>query len=172
MKNRAFLSIGSNIGKREMYLFRAIKALEKELIEIRDFSSIYETDPVGFTEQDLFLNMVIEIETSKNPYKLLETCLDVEKQLERKRTIRWGPRTIDLDILLFNQEVIESDHLTIPHPRMHERSFVLVPLAEINEELVVPNVKSTVKALVSQTESAGVRLWREKQDFNIDNLFI
>lgn len=171
MVNRAFLSIGSNIGKRERYLYEAIQAIEKHSIKISNFSSIFETDPVGFTEQDLFLNMVIEIETVKNPHELLEICLDIEQQLDRKRIIHWGPRTIDLDIILFNEEIIHTKDLIIPHPRMHERAFVLVPLAEINGEIVIPNINRTVDNLLHQINSTGVRLWKKKQDRDINKLF-
>lgn len=173
MTNRAILSIGSNIGKREEYLYQAIQALEKDdQVRVKNFSSIYETDPVGFTDQDLFLNMVIEIETEKSPYDLLNTCLEIEKQLDRKRIIRWGPRTIDLDIILYNQEIIDSKDLIIPHPRMHERSFVLIPLSEINGKLIVPTISRTVDELVQQLGDKGVRMWKEKQDNVIEHLFI
>ncbi|NCU17724.1 2-amino-4-hydroxy-6-hydroxymethyldihydropteridine diphosphokinase [Pallidibacillus pasinlerensis] len=171
MVNRAFLSIGSNIGKRERYLYEAIQSLEKHSIKVNNFSSIFETDPVGFTEQDLFLNMVIEIETEKNPHELLEICLDIEQQLDRKRIIHWGPRTIDLDIILFNEDIIHTKDLIIPHPRMHERAFVLVPLAEINGEIVIPNINRTVDILLHQINKTGVRLWKKKQDRDINKLF-
>src|SRR5699024_9592520 len=94
-------------------------------------SSIYETAPVGFIDQADFLNMVIEVETRLSPIELLDVCQEIELRLGRERVIRFGPRTIDLDILLYNQENLETERLSIPHVRMHERAFVLVPLAEI-----------------------------------------
>ena len=101
-------------------------------LSVEELSSIYETDPVGYTNQACFLNAVIKITTSLKSEELLQTCLFIESQLGRKREIRWGPRTLDLDILLYNQENIETESLIVPHPRMQERAFVIIPLMELD----------------------------------------
>lgn len=154
MKNQAYISLGTNIGDREDFLQKAIHEIEQHVdIKVEQISSIYETDPVGYLDQDAFLNLVIKISTNLTPLELLEVTQNIEQNLGRKRELRWGPRTIDLDILLYNQENIEVEHLRIPHPRMFERSFVLIPLKEINPSLKVEN-----KLL----EDKGVRLWKQK----------
>lgn len=154
MNNIAYISLGTNMGDREANIHNAIQELkDHKLITIEEISSIYETDPVGYLDQDPFLNLVVKISTNLNPIELLEVTQMIEKNLGRIRDIRWGPRTIDLDILLYNQENIEAEHLRIPHPRMFERSFVLIPLKEINPSYRVDN-----KLL----EDEGVRLWKQK----------
>ncbi len=142
MENTAFIALGSNIGNRYDYLTKAIEILANHSkIQLVNYSSIYETDPVGYEDQDLFLNMVIEIITSFSSHELLDYCLKVELELGRKREIVWGPRTIDLDILLYNQENIETEKLIVPHPRMLEREFVMIPLSEINPDLIIPHLE-------------------------------
>lgn len=154
MNNQSYISLGTNMGDREGFLTKAIKEISQhEEIVVEQVSSIYETDPVGYLEQDPFLNVVIKISTNLTPIQLLEVTQSIEQGLGRKRELRWGPRTIDLDILLYNQENIEVEHLRIPHPRMFERSFVLIPLKEINPSFKVEN-----KLL----EDKGVRLWKQK----------
>lgn len=161
MQNKAFISLGTNIGDRLRYLNLAIEELEKhELIKVVNNSSIYETDPVGYVNQDAFLNMVILVLTELNPHALLAECMRIELELGRKREIRWGPRTIDLDILLYNQENIEAEDLIIPHPRMKERAFVLVPLLEIGSDLLDPSLCDINIHELQQKE--GVRLWKRK----------
>lgn len=131
--NDSYLSLGSNMGDRLEMLKQAVLLLtEHPSIQIRKISSLYETDPVGFTEQDAFLNMVVYLQTDLSALELLDVCQDIENKLERKRDLRWGPRTIDIDILLYNQDYMSTDRLIIPHPRMYERAFVLVPLLEID----------------------------------------
>ncbi|QHJ69694.1 2-amino-4-hydroxy-6-hydroxymethyldihydropteridine diphosphokinase [Planococcus halotolerans] len=133
--NKSYLSLGSNMGDRIGMLREAVRLLkEHQAIDIMKISSLYETDPVGFTEQDAFLNMVVYLQTDLSAFELLEVCQSIERKLDRKREIRWGPRTIDLDILLYNQDELETDKLVIPHPRMHERAFVLVPLLELDPD--------------------------------------
>lgn len=124
--------------------------MEHPAVEVAAISSLYETDPIGFTEQEPFLNMVVHVQTRLSALELLDFCQEVERQLQRKRLVRWGPRTIDLDILLYNGEQVESDRLIIPHPRMHERAFVLIPLLEIN-----PSLEG-----ISEVPEQGVRLWK------------
>ncbi|WP_088067063.1 2-amino-4-hydroxy-6-hydroxymethyldihydropteridine diphosphokinase [Gottfriedia luciferensis] len=154
MMNESYISLGTNIGDREGFLTKAINELANHSeIQVEQISSIYETDPVGYVDQDPFLNLVIKISTNLTPLQLLEVTQGIELSLGRKRELRWGPRTIDLDILLYNQENIEVEHLRIPHPRMFERSFVLIPLKEINQSIKVEN-----KLL----EDKGVRIWKQK----------
>jgi 2-amino-4-hydroxy-6-hydroxymethyldihydropteridine diphosphokinase len=164
MGNTAFIALGSNIGNRYDYLTEAIKQLESHLeIKLVNISSIYETDPVGYEDQDLFLNMVIEVMTSLCADELLDICLKLELTLGRKREIVWGPRTIDLDILLYNQENIETEKLIIPHPRMLERNFVMIPLSEIKPDIIIPNTDKPLEALIKELPNKeGVRLWKRK----------
>ncbi|MFD2444282.1 2-amino-4-hydroxy-6-hydroxymethyldihydropteridine diphosphokinase [Bacillus sp. CGMCC 1.16607] len=161
MQNQAFISLGSNIEDRLHYLESAVNEIgNHEQIEVVKISSIYETDPVGYTDQDLFLNMVISVVTKLTPEELLSECQKIEWELGRKREIRWGPRTIDLDILLYNQENMETEKLVIPHPRMHERAFVLVPFLEIASDLYAsPFSDININEL---QEKEGVRLWKRK----------
>jgi 2-amino-4-hydroxy-6-hydroxymethyldihydropteridine diphosphokinase len=160
VENVAYVSIGSNMGNRYDYLTKAIKFLTSyPEIKLINYSSIYETDPVGYEEQDLFLNMVIEIKTKLSANELLEICLKTELELGRKREIRWGPRTLDLDILLYNQENIETETLIVPHPRMHERAFVMIPLLEICQSDEIPGIKKPQNQLPNKE---GVRIWKRK----------
>lgn len=139
--NKVYLSLGTNIGDREKNLKLAVSALKDALgVYIKAISSIYETAPVGYEDQPSFLNIALLIETSFSALETLEVCQTVENELGRVREIRWGPRIIDLDILLFNNENIEVENLTVPHPRMFERAFVLVPLLEIAEEQLSPQL--------------------------------
>ncbi|MCM3218076.1 2-amino-4-hydroxy-6-hydroxymethyldihydropteridine diphosphokinase [Niallia taxi] len=166
MSNTAYLSLGSNIGERLQNLREAVLMLEKnESIEVVSVSSIYETDPVGFEEQEMFLNIAVQVRTSLSPFDLLGACQDIEQRLGRKRILRWGPRTIDLDILLFNHENIESEKLIIPHPRMEERAFVLIPLIEIAPFVKVPNKSTHLKeSLELLHDKEGVRVWRHQKN--------
>jgi 2-amino-4-hydroxy-6-hydroxymethyldihydropteridine diphosphokinase len=135
MNEIAYIGLGSNIEDRELHLTEAIRLVQQHPdIHIRRCSSIYETDPVGFTEQPAFLNMVIQVETVLEPAELFTHMLAVEQQLGRIRDIRWGPRTIDLDLLLYGQRQLTKPELLIPHPRMTERAFVLIPLLEVADE--------------------------------------
>ncbi|MBL7574244.1 2-amino-4-hydroxy-6-hydroxymethyldihydropteridine diphosphokinase [Staphylococcus saccharolyticus] len=146
---KAYLGLGSNIGEREIQLQEAIKILDSfKGVEVTQISDIYETEPVGYTEQPLFLNLCVEIETNLNPQDLLARCLDVEQQLHRVRVIRWGPRTLDVDILLYDDLIIEEENLSIPHPRMTERAFVLTPLNDIAPNRVEPRSHQTIQNLV------------------------
>lgn len=137
--NKSYIALGTNIEPRADYLNRALNLLENyEEIKTQKKSSIYETEPVGYVNQAHFLNMVISVKTTLSAVQLLDVCQDIERQLGRERTIQNGPRTIDLDILAYNQEVIRTDRLTVPHPRMGDRAFVLVPLIEIAPRLSIP----------------------------------
>ncbi|MBS2967295.1 2-amino-4-hydroxy-6-hydroxymethyldihydropteridine diphosphokinase [Metabacillus sp. KIGAM252] len=162
MKATVYLALGSNMGDRESYLMDAIKLLNEEReIEVTKQSSIYETDPVGFTEQNAFLNMAVEISTTCTPHELLDKTQHIEQSLGRTRKIRWGPRTLDLDILLYNHENIETERLIVPHPRMTERAFVLIPLNEMNSDAYIPVIDKPISAIIDQlSDKEGVRLWK------------
>ena len=159
--NNAYLSLGSNIGNRLEHLQQAVQLLnEHSSIKVLQVSSVYETEPVGLTEQAKFLNIAVELETSLEATQLLSACQSIENKLGRMRKIRWGPRTVDLDILLYNEDHIQFEDLIIPHLRMQERAFVLVPLVEINSE-----VKNPVTGALYSEEPAmqedGVNLWKK-----------
>ncbi|MBT2637466.1 MULTISPECIES: 2-amino-4-hydroxy-6-hydroxymethyldihydropteridine diphosphokinase [unclassified Bacillus (in: firmicutes)] len=164
MENKAYIALGSNMGDRFGYLTQAIILLEShEKISVVNTSSVYETDPVGYTDQDQFLNMAIQVETSLAPVELLDTCLEIELKLGRKREVKWGPRTLDLDILLFNHENIVTEKLTIPHPRMSERAFVILPLLDMDPNITLPTMKEPLKnSLLSIPDREGVRIWKQK----------
>lgn len=158
---RAFISIGSNIGDRLDHLQGAIRALHShDGISVLSVSSIYETAPVGYTDQADFLNLAIGLETELGAHELLAVCKEIEQELGRVRDIRWGPRTVDLDILLYNNEVIEAEGLEVPHPRMHERAFVLVPLLEIAPAIGHPATGKLYSEEVA-VHDEGVVLWQK-----------
>jgi 2-amino-4-hydroxy-6-hydroxymethyldihydropteridine diphosphokinase len=147
-----------------MFLKDAISKIEEsDRITINEISSVYETPPVGYKNQGSFLNLVIEIDTTLVPQDLLEYILSVEDQMGRTREVKWGPRNIDIDILLYDNQLIQSNHLTVPHPRLHQRKFVLIPLAEIAPRLLHPQLKKSVKELLEGCEDKSeVRLTSEK----------
>jgi len=131
-KNEVLLSLGSNQGDSLDYLLTALVELDRRGLEITDVSSVYRTAPVGFAEQADFLNMAASASTLAAPHQTLEVCLAVEEKLGRVRDRRWGPRTIDIDILFYNNIELCDNTLQIPHPRLKERAFVLIPLREID----------------------------------------
>lgn len=173
MGNIAYLSIGSNMGDRLKTFQQAIQMLDaNDEIRVEELSSIYETDPVGYTNQACFLNAVIKISTTLKPEELLQTALFIESELGRKREIRWGPRTLDLDILLYNQENIETESLIVPHPRMQERAFVIIPLMELDPGITLPNVNAALDDILNQIpDKEGVRLWKQKNGDGVYALF-
>ncbi len=146
MLKRVYLSLGSNMGEREANLKAAIESLAA-LGKITAISSLYETEPVEFAAQPWFLNCVVELETEKMPRQLLAAILDIEKRLGRRRVQKKGPRTLDIDILFFGNSTVKTKGLTIPHPAMQERRFVLEPLAEIAPEMRHPILKHTMREL-------------------------
>ncbi|MGM9931603.1 2-amino-4-hydroxy-6-hydroxymethyldihydropteridine diphosphokinase [Pradoshia sp.] len=162
--NSAYIGLGTNLGDRESYLMNAIEELSSHPSNrITAVSSIYETDPWGYEEQGKFLNMVICLQTELSPQDLLACCMYVEKKLGRKREIRWGPRTIDLDILLYNQENIVTENLIIPHPRIMERAFVAIPLVELDKDITLPNMDKPVREVMDDIpDKKGVRVWKQK----------
>ncbi|MGG1572689.1 2-amino-4-hydroxy-6-hydroxymethyldihydropteridine diphosphokinase [Fictibacillus sp. NRS-1165] len=164
MMNSVYLSLGSNLGNREEYIRKAIEALsDHPAIEVERISSLYETEPVGFTDQPPFLNLAVKVQTSLSAEALLSITQEIENQLERIRKIRWGPRTIDLDILLYNNERIQSERLHIPHPRMLERAFVMIPLLEIAPDLTFPDAGVSLNDVFRQLQNKeGVHIWKRK----------
>jgi 2-amino-4-hydroxy-6-hydroxymethyldihydropteridine diphosphokinase len=136
--------MGSNLGDRRTFLKEAsLEIGSHPQLRVIRLSSLYETEPVGYLDQGWFLNQVMEIETTLTPEELLTFLQGIENKLGRKRLIRWGPRVIDLDILLYGNRTIETPKLIIPHPRMYERGFVMIPLQEIAPDLVHPDGKTT-----------------------------
>ena len=146
MHKIVYLSLGSNVGDRAGNLSTAIERLGA-LGEVVAVSSFYETEPVEFTAQPWFLNCALKLDTEKMPRQLLAGILEVERQIGRRRTQKKGPRTIDIDIVLFGSSIIDTKGLTVPHPAMHERRFVLEPLAEIAPEVRHPIFKRTIREL-------------------------
>jgi len=134
---RAVIALGSNLGNRELNIDSAIAELAK-IIEITHLSTNHETDPVGGPEQPKYLNAILIAETHLDPHELLISMLEIENKLGRKREIHWGPRTIDLDLIVVGNEVVVSDVLVLPHPRAHERKFVLEPWLEIDPTAQIP----------------------------------
>jgi len=161
MKVCAYLSLGSNLGNREENLRQAIRALDlREGIRVVAVSPLYETDPVGYVEQSAFLNMACAVETDLSPEHLLREVLAVEQELGRVRTIRWGPRTIDIDVLLYGSMTFHGESLQIPHPAMTERAFVLVPLRDIWPGGPLPVWNQKIEHYLKQTaDNKGVRKW-------------
>lgn len=146
-----FIALGSNLGDREAYLEQAVEELRAvDSIALVKESSIIETDPVGGPPQDRFLNQVVEIETTLSPDTLLAEMQRVERTLGRIRREKWGPRTIDLDILLYGNKVVCRPGLQIPHPRMHERTFVLKPLCEIAPDVLHPTIGKRVCEILEE----------------------
>jgi 2-amino-4-hydroxy-6-hydroxymethyldihydropteridine diphosphokinase len=136
----AYIGIGSNVGERELFCRDAVEALaDTDGIDIQGVSSLYETEPVGGPPQRSFVNLVVKIECELSPRRLLETCKGIEERMGREPSdIHWGPRVVDLDVLLFGDEKVNEPGVEIPHPRIRERRFVLVPLLEIDAEVTDP----------------------------------
>lgn len=151
----AYIGLGSNMGDKTANLKRAIEELGKVPgNKVLAVSSFYETEPVGNIEQDWFINAAVKIETDLTPRELLEVLLKIEKELGRVRDERWGPRTIDLDILLYDDLALNEEGLAIPHPYLHERGFVLVPLSEIAPEVIHPIFKRSIQELLEVLEDS------------------
>ena len=152
-----YLSLGSNLGDREAMLQAAVRALESPRLRIRRLSPIYETEPMDVPGQHWFLNQVAEAETDLFPLQLLHRTAKVEAQLGRRRLAPRGPRTIDIDILLFENSIVTTPVLEIPHPRFRARRFVLAPLADLAPELCDPVTRKTVRELLAELRGQAVR---------------
>ena len=158
MTETAYLGIGSNLGDRLAALQRAADLLGAEPgIELTRCSRVWETDPVGGPSQPDFLNVVVRAEVDLEPLDLLAACRRVEAALGRVRDVRWGPRTIDVDVLLFGARAIDHPDLSVPHPRMHERAFVLMPLLDVDPDPVLPDGTHLVDVRLGPDAAGGVR---------------
>ena len=154
---KSYLALGSNMGDKKRYLYDAIQMLNHhEEITITTLSSLYETTPWGYVDQDIFMNLVVEIETSLTALELLDVCQSIENELGRVREFKWGPRVIDVDILLYDNQAIESKRLTVPHPYITERDFVMIPLAEINPQLIVKD--KTAQQWAQQFDKGSLKI--------------
>ncbi len=154
-----YLSIGANLGSRYETCKQAIAMLDKVAgLSVRQVSSAWETEPVGLTDQPQFINLAVGIDSALTPRDLHLACQTIENKLGRKRVQRWGPRLIDLDILLQEDLVLDEDGLVIPHKRLHERRFVLAPLAELAPDLIHPKTKKTVAQMLSELGPDGPRV--------------
>lgn len=172
----AYLSLGSNLGDRAKNLEEALSRLQSPRLRLVSVSSLYETEPVRETATTVprYLNLAAKVETDLSPKVLLEHLQDVERRGGRTRTIKWGARTIDIDILLYDDQRVETEALSIPHPHMLERAFVLVPLAEIASDLVLPDGTTITKRLNSpairmQIENGDVKIAGTTSTYEFDN---
>jgi 2-amino-4-hydroxy-6-hydroxymethyldihydropteridine diphosphokinase len=158
MGHIAYIGFGSNLGDKVAYCEKAIaEILDIDNHKLLAKSSFYKTQPVGYQTQDWFVNGVIKLESDLEPQDLLRALKGVESRLGRTETFLWGPREIDLDLLLYEDRVIQMDQLQIPHPRLQERQFVLIPLAEIARDLVHPVLKKSIRKLLEEIkEDQGV----------------
>jgi len=157
---RIYLSLGTNLGNRELNLEAARQELTPQ-VKILDSSSIYQTEPWGYLDQPDFLNQVLVVETSLSPHELLEYIKGIEQKIGRKPSIRFGPRVVDIDILFYGDRIIQEEDLVIPHPRLKDRAFVLIPLAEIDPDLVYPGTGLSISVLLSNVDLTGVDLYQE-----------
>lgn len=144
------IGLGSNLGERDKNIRTALEKMKEKGIELLKVSSVLETEPYGYTDQPKFLNAVCLVETNLTPDQLLDVLLEIEKEMGRVRERKWGPRIIDLDIIFYEDLVLESERLIVPHPDMHNRWFVLAPLAEICPDYVHPKLKKTVRELLQE----------------------
>ena len=159
MGTKAYLALGSNLGDRLEHLGEAVRLLEgTDGVDVVRSSRIYETDPVG-PPQPAYLNAVIEVETTRSPRELLQACRAVEDAIGRVRAERWGSRTIDVDVLTFDERTVDEPDLQIPHPRMHERGFVLVPLGELDDDPMLPGGRRISSLRIPPDAVFGVRLF-------------
>ena len=157
MTTSAYLALGSNLGDRLEHLREAVRLLGAEpTVEVVRSSRVYESEPVG-PPQPAYLNAVVEVSTDGTARDLLEACRRVEDALGRVRAERWGPRTIDVDVLIFDEETIDEPDLVVPHPRMHERGFVLVPLGELEADPMLPGGRKLAKLRLAPDVVLGVR---------------
>ncbi|MBW8383849.1 MAG: 2-amino-4-hydroxy-6-hydroxymethyldihydropteridine diphosphokinase [Youngiibacter sp.] len=155
---KVYLSLGTNMGDRLENLREALFLVD-EGVRVDRVSSVYETEPWGFEDQDRFLNIALSGETDLSPIELLDFTQSIERAMKRVKTVRYGPRVIDVDILLYEGVAMDTERLTIPHPRMSERAFVLVPLREIAMDDVIPG--ESISGLLDKIGSEGITSFRE-----------
>jgi 2-amino-4-hydroxy-6-hydroxymethyldihydropteridine diphosphokinase len=154
---KAYIGLGSNLGDRLENLIRAVRLLEVRGVAVRRSSRVYETEPVGGPEQPDYLNAVVEVDATGSARDLLDACLRIEDEVGRVRGERWGPRVIDLDVLTFGDEEIDEPDLQVPHPRMHERGFVLIPLLELDADPPLPGGRKAASLRLGVLAVGGVR---------------
>lgn len=148
-----YIGLGSNLGDRLGFIQQAVKMLEfHAAVKVLETSSFYETEPYGVKEQDWFINAAVKVSTPLTPVEILRVCQHIEEKLGRKREIKWGPRVIDLDILLYDEEIIADDILTIPHPSTYDRACCIVPLLEIADELIHPILQKDMDEIYQNLE--------------------
>jgi len=156
----AYLCLGSNLGEREENLCQALTLLSLK-VNLEEVSSIYETEPIGYKEQPLFLNLVCRITTNLPPGELLHLAKDIETKMGRVPSFSNAPRPIDIDILFYEDKIMETPNLTIPHPRLHDRAFILIPLAEIAPNLIHPKLGKSIAQLAKDVKGRkGVRKYK------------
>ena len=148
-ENTIYLLLGTNQGNRKAYLNKAKIEIKKLIGNINKISSVYETAAWGITEQPNFLNQVVQCQTELKPENLLKVCQKIENKLDRKRVLRWGQRTMDIDILYYENRIIHTDDLIVPHPEIQNRKFTLIPLAEIAKDFIHPSLKMNQKQLLN-----------------------
>lgn len=152
MKN-AILSIGSNLGNRIEFLKSSIKNIRLLAnTTITNVSDVYETEPIGVSKQSNYLNCIVYLKTDLSPYDLLTEINEIEKMYKRERRIKWGPRTLDIDIIDYDNKIVNTEQLTLPHPRMHKRRFVLLPMTEIKPDYIHPLYKISLFTMLKKTE--------------------
>ncbi|HKJ39586.1 MAG TPA: 2-amino-4-hydroxy-6-hydroxymethyldihydropteridine diphosphokinase [Anaerolineales bacterium] len=156
MDHIVYLSLGTNIGNRPANLKQALSSLPPQMT-VKKKSKVYETPPWGYTEQDNFLNQAVKVSTYLEPEPLLKHIKRLEVALGRKSTFRHGPRLIDIDILFYDEEILETSSLVIPHPHLHERGFVLMPLMDIAPDLVHPVQKKKIRELMGSSNTNGIK---------------
>ncbi len=155
MMHQVYLGLGTNLGQRQHNLEQAVASL-REVVRVTAVSAMYETTPWGYQHQAAFLNACLSGQTELSPQKLLQFSKNLEITMGRTPTVRWGPRLIDIDLLLYDEVVMQTAALTLPHPHLHERAFVLIPLAEIAADVVHPEVGQTIGALAAAMDSSGM----------------
>lgn len=155
MQHLVYLALGANLGDRLSNLHAAIRSLPPK-VHVRAESRVYETPPWGYTEQPPFLNMAIQAETDLAPAALLSYLKHIEAQIGREESVHWGPRLIDLDILFYDDLTLNSPDLVIPHPHLHERGFVLVPLADLAPDLEHPRLRRRIRDLLATVDLSGI----------------
>jgi len=164
----AWLGLGSNIGDKEENLLRAISFIKRKM-KILDYSSVYSTPPMGYTNQSNFLNMVIKVDLEKiTPLELLSILKSIEKYMGRKKTFRWGPRIIDIDILYIEGVRLETEKLSIPHKEMLNRGFVLIPISEISEKIIINDKSISIKSLIDENMRNGITLYKKREIISIN----
>lgn len=157
-----YLSLGGNIGDVEQNLIKALNSLNSnDACKVLSVSSIYKTNPVGILDQPDFLNISVKLYTKLPPLELLYICKQIENELGRTREIKWGPRIIDIDILIYDNQIVNSEELTIPHPYLMDRAFVLIPLAEIEPDLIMPD-STKAKDAAKLVGSQGISLFKSE----------